>query len=381
MSTRRLLIVTSYPFPGEPVVRNRIMAYVNVLSDRGWKITVVAPVSSTNEAQFSGPRIPNCEIVYVPVEDYNRKNFVVRALNEIRHSWRLLRRAAELQPDVVLVTIPSIFLVLSSIRRFSRLHVVDVRDLVWEYLPKHPWWKGIPRSLLKASVFFALRRADMIALSNPHEFEYVQQRLASKLLFLVSNGIGRDQFDRIRKLRHQRSADGALRITHIGNVGIAQNLTTLVQAVAGIRQLHVNIVGGGTDLDRVRVAVQQHGASNVHLHGLLPWEKAIAWYEKSDVLYAQLSPAFATAMPSKLYEYLATGLPVVYGGTGAAVETLKSFSGVTVIEPNAPEKLRATLLDMLESRPELFVNNIERISRQYIREDQVKVIESYFETQ
>src|SRR6266446_7404861 len=62
-----------------------------------------------------------------------------------------------------------------------------------------------------------------------------------------------------------------------------------------------------SDFERVRMAVNDRVASNVRLHGPMLWEEAIHWYSKSDVLYTQLSPAFSTAMPSKLYEYLATG--------------------------------------------------------------------------
>lgn len=376
MNNRHIAIVTSYPFPGEPVIRNRITAYVNVLSDSGWKVTVIATASRTIGVQGTAVHIPNCEIVYVPIGDYDRANFVVRGLNELRLSWQLLRKSAEIHPDVVLVTVPSIFLLLFALKRFARIHVVDVRDLVWEYLPKHPWWKGAARRFLRTGAIMALRRANMIGFSNPYELEYVQQQLPSKRLLLASNGIGREQFDLIGKLRHQPGPEGVLRITYVGNVGIAQNLTTLVQAVAGLKQFQVNIIGSGTDFNRVRMAIHQHGAQNVCLHGSMPWEEAIAWYSRSDVLYAQLSSAFATAMPSKLYEYLSTGLPVIYGGTGVAIEILKSFSGATVVEPNSPEQLRNALFKMQEHGVlENYTDNIERIYRQYIREDQLIAIE------
>jgi len=376
MNKKHIAIITSYPFPDEPVIRNRITAYVNVLLGSGWKVTIIAASSRTTDAQWPKNHTLGCNIVYVPIRNYDRKNYVIRALNEIKHSWQLLRKTAELHPDIALVTIPSIFLLLFAMKRFAYLHVVDVRDLVWEYLPRYPWWKGIPRCMLKLFAFWALSRADVIALSNPHELEYVRQKLSLKRLLLVSNGIGKEQFYELSNLVHEPGQEGILRITYLGNVGIAQNLLTLIEAVAGYKQLHVNIVGSGTDFDRICSTVQQYNAENVHLHGQLSWEKAVVWYTKSDVLYAQLSPAFATAMPSKLYEYLATGLPVVYGGKGTAIEILKSFSGVTVVEPNSSEHIRMALLDMLEHKiPTRLVDNIELIHRHYIREDQVNAIE------
>ena|ERR1700674_4334561 len=377
MRRKHLAIVTSYPIPGEPVVRNRMAAYVNVLSGRGWDVTVVAAAARPLGSELTAEQISDWNMVYVSIGDYDRRNFIIRGLNELRHSYRLLRKAASLQPDVVLVTIPTIFLLLFSLWRFAPVHVVDIRDLVWEYLPKRPWWKGIARGLLKLGAIFALSRADVITFANPHQLDYARKWFASKRLLLVSNGIGRTQFSQISNLVHQSGTDGALRITYVGNVGIAQNLTTLVQAVARLDQLQVNIIGGGNDFDRLRMIVSEYGASNVHLHGSMPWEEAIEWYAKSDVVYAQLSEAFATAMPSKLYEYLATGLPVVYGGAGAATEILKSFSGVTLVDPNSPDQLKTVLLDIhARSNPARLVENIERIHRQYIREDYIEAIET-----
>jgi glycosyltransferase involved in cell wall biosynthesis len=377
MSKRHFVIVTSYPVFDEPVIRNRITAYVNVFSSTGWKVTVVAPDSHRMAAHAVADHLPGCEIKCISNEDCDRRNFVIRGFHELKQSWRLLKLTASLRPDVALVTIPSIFLLLFALRRCARVHVADVRDLVWEYLPKRPLWNGIVRGVLKMSALLALRCAVLITVSNPYQLDYVRRHVDSNRSLLVPNGLGRKQFDQIKKLEHQPRPNGVLRVTYIGNVGIAQNLKTLVDAVAGINQLQVNVIGSGTDFERVRVAVNQHLAANVRLHGPMLWEEAIHWYSKSDVLYTQLSPAFSTAVPSKLYEYLATGLPVIYGGNGVAVELLNAFTGVTIVEPDSPETLRSTLLHMLEhTTAKRFAENIDCIQCRYLREDHVLAIEN-----
>lgn len=376
MSKGHFVIVTSYPIFDEPVIRNRITAYVNVFSSAGWDVTIVAPASHNIAAHAGADYLPGCEIKCIPAGDWDRRKFMIRGLHELKQSWRLLKMAASLRPDVVLATIPSMFLLLFALRRSARVHVADVRDLVWEYLPERPWWNGIVRGVLRLGALLALHRADVIAVSNPYQLTYIRRYVKSRRSLLVPNGIGRKQFDQINKLTHQPGPNGVLRVTYIGNVGIAQNLTTLVDAVAGISKLQVNVIGSGTDFERVRMAVNHHVAANVRLHGPMLWEEAIHWYSESDVLYAQLSPAFSTAMPSKLYEYLATGLPVIYGGNGVAVELLNAFSGVTIVEPDSPKTLRLTLLDMLEcAAAQRFEKNLDCIRRRYIREDHVMAIE------
>ena len=375
MGVKHVAIVTSYPIPAEAVVYNRLSAFVRVLSQHGWIVTVLSAVPENEHTKFQG-KAPDWNLVYVPVGDYDRRNFLVRGINELKLSRRLLRRAAELQPDVLVITIPSIFLLQFAVQRFTFPVVIDIRDLVWDYLPYSPWWKGMVRRLLRAGAIWALSRSDVISFANPHQLDHIKTVLPSMELLLVSNGIGREQFGYIRNLAPEPSQDKVLRITYLGNVGLAQNLVTLIEAVAGIDSLQVNVVGAGTDLPRIREAVEHFGATNVRLHGSMPWEDAVRWYARTDVAYAQLASNFASAIPSKLYEYLAAGLPVIYGGTGAAVAALSAFKGVTVVPPDSPQELRQALLDMLAAgNRDRQDANIELIARNYIREDQVDSIE------
>src|SRR5260370_39719451 len=115
MSKGHFVIVTSYPVFDEPVIRNRISAYVNVFSSTGWNVTVVAPASRKIADHAAADYLPGCEIRCISREDCDRRNFIVRGFHELRQSWRLLKMAASLRPDVVLVTIPTIFLLLFAL--------------------------------------------------------------------------------------------------------------------------------------------------------------------------------------------------------------------------------------------------------------------------
>jgi glycosyltransferase involved in cell wall biosynthesis len=369
----KLVVVTSYPIHSEPVVRNRLTSYFEELSSAGWQIILVTPDSGpegrTEEALPSGLN----DVKYIEPLHYDRSRFWSRGLNEIRLAARLLNSAYQIQADAYLVTIPSVFLLLFLKKKKSWINIVDVRDLVWEYLPDKPVWKKAIKKCLKTYALQSLKKSDILAISNPGEFEYLKKRVPGRSHVLVSNGIGRDQFDTLSRLTKQPSSNGVLRVTYIGNVGLAQNLKTLVHAVAGYPEIEVNIIGNGTDYPNVKSEINKIGASNVLLHGRVPWNEVISWYEHSDVLYAQLSKDYETAMPSKLYEYLSTGLPVVYGGLGTAAEVLNDFENVELVTPDSPEELRSVLLKKAQE-PKLkhSEKNIRMIRDYFIRGDQVK---------
>ena len=62
-------------------------------------------------------------------------------------------------------------------------------------------------------------------------------------------------------------------------------------------------------------------------------------YKNTDILYAQLSKEFSSAIPSKLYEYLASGKCIIYGGYGEALKKLKDFENVFFVKPDKVDDL------------------------------------------
>lgn len=369
----KLVVVTSYPIHSEPVIRNRLSSYFQELSSAGWDVSLVTPESGPEGRTEASVPPGLSEVRYVDPPHYDRSNFWLRGLNEIRLAARLWKAADTIDGRSFMATVPSVFLLLFVKRRKDRLSIIDVRDLVWEYLPDRPLWKKAIKISLRKFALMSLRKADVITISNPSELSYLQSQVPKSLHVLVSNGIGRAQFNALSQTRKRSGNHEVLRVTYIGNVGLAQNLRTLVHAVAGLPKIEVNIIGHGTDYANVEAEISALGAFNIQLHGRVPWEEVITWYEKSDILYAQLSSDYETAMPSKLYEYLATGLPVVYGGCGTAAQILQDFENVDVIQPDSPEELKSVLLQKAR-QPKMHrsENNIRMIHDNYIRENQVQ---------
>src|SRR5690606_2470613 len=126
------------------------------------------------------------------------------------------------------------------------------------------------------------------------------------------NGVAKYQFQALSSLdtcitSPQREHNKRPVISYIGNVGLAQDLTTFVQAARRLPHIEFNIVGTGTDFKRIEEEVKRHATPNINLWGSVSWEEIPGVYTISDILYAQLTYDYSRAMPSKLYEYLSTG--------------------------------------------------------------------------
>jgi glycosyltransferase involved in cell wall biosynthesis len=188
---------------------------------------------------------------------------------------------------------------------------------------------------------------------------------------MVPNGISAKQFEVLSGVgKKERKENDPVVVSYVGNVGLPQNLLVLLQVAEKMPDLIFNIVGTGEDIERVRAYKNKHHIPNIHLLGRVNWENIPEIYSSTDILYAQLTPDFSGALPSKLYEYLSTGKFFVYGGEGQAPEFLKKFDGHLVVPPDSPNALMHAIEETVRSERHKLSSegNIECIRKNYLRE-------------
>ena len=114
--------------------------------------------------------------------------------------------------------------------------------------------------------------------------------------------------------------------------------------------------------------------NNVNFVGFLEWSDTLQYIERANCVYGQIGNAFTSAIPSKLYEYLACGRPVVFGlPEGAARSFASKFEGIYLCTPNSSTHLRKTLLELKAEKKYDLVHaerNRAEVQRCHIREDQ-----------
>jgi len=84
--------------------------------------------------------------------------------------------------------------------------------------------------------------------------------------------------------------------------------------------------------------------ANIAFTGYLAPDELVRLYHASDVLFAQLRESklhSATAVPSKLLEYMAAARPIVYAGSGAAADLVTTTGSGLVVTPGDAEAIVA----------------------------------------
>jgi|APSaa5957512535_1039671.scaffolds.fasta_scaffold55689_2 glycosyltransferase involved in cell wall biosynthesis len=372
----KIQFITSYPLHNEPVIRNRLAPFIKVANQYNYEVQVI----SSDDQPFE---IEGDYFQHVTSADYVKKprGFASRMWFEIKQARRLINCAKQYDADVRVITVPSMFLLFNVYLFRKRSFIIDLRDLTWEYIPETGFVSKLAKKIFRFLACKNIKKASFVNVTNDTEAEYLKNRFkVDKPILLVPNGVSQQQFTQLSQISEKQS--GALSIAYIGNVGLAQNLRNLIDAAQHIPEVDFYIVGSGTDFKSVKDYAEQRNLSNLLITGRLPWSEVMKIYEKADVLYAQLSPDFSTAMPSKLYEYLSTGKYIIYGGQEQAAKILSNFDNNLVIEPCNSIMLEEAIKKVINDGLFTVSSNMnkKKIGKGFVREMSVTRVFDYLKS-
>ena len=140
-----------------------------------------------------------------------------------------------------------------------------------------------------------------------------------------TNGIDPDFLHPLKESEPHRLNEALpLTVTYAGNLGEGQGLHEILPELA-LRMgddFRFRIIGDGGRRLALQAALEERRITNVELHAPVTRRKLVEIYEASDVLFLHLNDyrAFERVLPSKVFEYAATGKPIWAGAAGYAAE-------------------------------------------------------------
>jgi len=265
--------------------------------------------------------------------------------------------------DVVVVSSPTFFSVgagwlLARLKR-ARL-VVEVRDL-WPAIFTELGVLTNRRliALLERLELAAYAAADtVIVVSDGFRANLIGRGVPAGKVHTIRNGVRSGEFDpKARadpRLRARLGAGpGDCLVLYAGTHGISQGLTSVADAAARLagRPIRFAFVGEGADKQRLRDRVAELGLRNVTLRPGVPHERVPALLAAADICLVPLRdvPLFSSFIPSKMFECLAAGRPVVGAVAGEAAQILRE-AGAQVVPP-ADSTALAGAIEVLAADP------------------------------
>ena len=373
----KIVIITNYPFPDSAATANRLSTLANEIAlETNFEVLVIGPGPSNAMHNNIAGTNKNYGIKSVVGLALRRDNLILRAFGEFKQTLRLLKAGHNELADLYIVSIPSIFLILAPFFIRNKPIIFDFRDLVWEYLLNLGGIKSIAGRIFRLLLPHLLKKAKAITVTNIIEKQKLSH-ITSVPIEIVGNGISNDRFTKLKLLSPSLSSD-PFSVLYIGNIGVAQNLEILIEAIGGDDRFGISLVGDGNRLDFLKSLVSQNHVTNVKFFGALQWADTLPHIEKASCLYGQISSSFYSAVPSKLYEYISSGRPVVFGlADGPAKNLVSEFENISVCTPDSPGELREKLLELKRDKSDRTSANLINqniIQQRHLRENEAKTL-------
>jgi glycosyltransferase involved in cell wall biosynthesis len=272
--------------------------------------------------------------------------------------------------DVVIASSPTLFSAVSAwlMSRIRRVpFVLEVRDLWPEAIADLGLMRpGIGLTLLRTLARFLYRRAArVVVVTEAFADRIAAFDIARDKIAVIPNGADLDLFSPrfTRAGAETRQAlkedlDGRFVVAYVGSHGLSQGLGAVLDAAATQPDVTFLLVGDGADRDRLIAERDRRGLCNVLMHPSVPKRDVPGLYAAADACLVPLRnlPLFETFVPSKLFEMLAAGRPVIGAVRGEAREILSRSGGALLVEPERGDQLAAAvqqLRDDADLRAEL----------------------------
>jgi len=180
--------------------------------------------------------------------------------------------------------------------------------------------------------------------------------------------------------------DGRFVVMHSGNIGLSQELETLVEAARALRtvpEILVVLQGEGVRRAALQEQARRLGLPNVRFLPFAPKEALGEAFAAADVFVVSLRAGMAGyIVPSKLYGILAAGRPFV-----ACVEEASEVAAIAhrhacglVVPPGEPDALADRILKLYHDRPlaARMGENARRAALEFDRPRQVRAYADLF---
>ncbi|MFM2250564.1 MAG: hypothetical protein RLZZ358_1491 [Bacteroidota bacterium] len=410
---KRVLIITYYWPPSGGSGVQRWLKFAKYLPEAGWEPVIFTPENPDFDLQdetLLKEISPDLEVIRFPIWEPYQLFAKVKKQGK-RHPGRILEqpkkgflekmaiwlRANLLVPD------PRVFWVKPSVQFLSQLlkegqfqaiittgpphslHLIgqqlkqkygipwlaDFRDpwSQWEFLDTLPMLSFIRRrhEALERRV---LQQADVVVTISP-TFQRDLERLSGRKIDLVTNGY--DPADIPQDFAPRPKAANQLHLVYTGIIDAIRNPLPLMQALksefeAAGEEVSWTFVGKVSEQVQEQVQSDPWLQRHIHFAGYVSHQEVFDFYAKADALVLILTDTKNAKgnIPGKLFEYLATGLPVLALGDpqGDSSEILSQAGAGAVLSHGDQPAMRQALRRLYQTAgAQQSVGSLEAYSR------------------
>lgn len=237
--------------------------------------------------------------------------------------------------------------------------VFEVRDLWPESIIQLGQVKN--RLVIKVLEYIELlmyKNAKMIVgISDPF-VEFISAKgIIEEKIKIIKNGVNLELFQPQAvdvELKTLLNLKNKFIISYFGTFGLAQGLESILKTAEILKdnnKIHFLFIGDGADREKLVNFKETQNLSNVTILKPIPKKDLVRYYSISDIMLVPLRKLslFESALPSKMFEIMAMGKPILHTVDGEARKLLETEGIGKYVEAENSEALANTILTIVDN--------------------------------
>jgi glycosyltransferase involved in cell wall biosynthesis len=287
--------------------------------------------------------------------------------------------------DVIVATSPHLFTpcaayVAGLLKR--RPYVFELRDLWPESIRAVGAMKNAPilNALEKLELFLYGRAAQVVSVTHAFKDNLISRGIEATKISVVTNGADLARFTprpRDEALAAELGLSGKTVIGYVGTHGMAHALTTVLDAAELLKaseladDVRFLLLGDGAEKAALKADAAARKIDNVVFADSVPRNEVVRYWSLIDlsVIHLKRTPLFETVIPSKLFECMAMGIPVLHGVAGESAAIVQREGVGLTFEPENASALARSIADLVgdPERRAAMARNAVAAARRYDR--------------
>ena len=198
--------------------------------------------------------------------------------------------------------------------------------------------------LEKLELFLYRKANAVVSVTNAFRDNLIGRGIDGAKIHVVTNGVDISRFNPREKdaeLVRELGLEGKFVAGYIGTHGMAHALETLLEAAAKLKarpdgdRYRILLLGDGARKAELVAQAQAKGLDNVLFVDSVSKEQVVRYWSLLDVsiIHLRKTELFTTVIPSKLFECMGMGIPVLHGVAGESAGIVEKEGAGIVFEP------------------------------------------------
>lgn len=276
--------------------------------------------------------------------------------------------------DVVVGTSPQFFTVVSAwmVAGFKRVpFVFELRDL-WPESVRAVGAMQETRMLHyfeKLELFLYSRADAIVPVTHSFKHNLESRGVDAAKIHVITNGVDTEKFNYRGKdltLLKDLGLEGKFVAGYIGTHGMAHRLENILEA-AKLTQDHEHgkniqfiFLGEGAAKEKITLLARELGLKNIAFLDNVRKDEVVRYWSILDLAIINLkkNEAFKSVIPSKMFEAMGMGIPILHAVHGESAEIVLSTGAGIVVEPENSKLLSEEILRLSRN-----LNTLEEMSQ------------------